>query len=69
MHRYDYTFASGQGSARVVTKKNDASMTLQFKSTNFDSHPPSDVESIASEIDLKIETLEIQGGLVAGESK
>ena len=65
--RYEYSFFSGEGSAQVTTKESDADITLKFKSINFDLHPPSDVEASHCMTAIEIDTLDLQGGIVAGK--
>mmetsp|Transcript_24398 Transcript_24398/g.36198 ORF Transcript_24398/g.36198 Transcript_24398/m.36198 type:complete len:2877 (+) Transcript_24398:149-8779(+) len=62
---YDYGFLSGDGEAEALTDNNSAKVSLRFESSDFDSHPPTNVDVVNPNIDIKIEELEFKGGIVA----
>lgn len=63
--RYAYSIFSGEGSAQVYTTKSDAAVTLTFRSIHFDIHPPSEVVARKCSTAIEIDTMNIQGGIVA----
>lgn len=66
MIRYAYSLFSGNGSAQVYTTKSDADVTLRFESSDFNTHPPSEVVATSCNTAIEIDTLDLQGGIVAG---